>query len=105
MNYFSASIVLRFSNQQPSADKKIGYDFCRILGLAVFMLVGLTVTVRAQTAPQLSVDDRTAALKSIKEKFQTLYVIPEMRPAIIDRLNKAQQAGRYDVNDPTIFAE
>lgn len=70
-----------------------------------FLLIGLTVSVRAQVAPQLSADKRTAALKSIKEKFQTLYVIPEMRPAIIERLNKAQQSGRYDVSDPIVFAE
>ena len=34
-----------------------------------------------------------------------MYVFPEMRPKILERLNQAQQAGRYDVDDPNLFAE
>jgi hypothetical protein len=105
MKYFSALIVSRFPNAQASVKEKIEYDFGKISWLAALLLIYLTVSAQAQIAPQLSPNDRAAALKSIKEKFQELYVIPQMRPAIIGRLNKAQQSGRYEVNDPYVFAE
>jgi hypothetical protein len=105
MKYFSALIISRFPNEHTSVKEKIEHDFGKILRFVAFLLICLTVSARAQIAPQLSADERTAALKSIKEKFQDLYVIPEMRPAIIERLNKAQQSGRYEVNDPYVFAE
>ncbi len=77
--------------------------------LAAFLLICLTISIRAQIsspgAPRLSTTERAAALKSIKEKFQELYVVPELRPAIVKRLSEAQQSGHYEVNDPYVFAE
>jgi hypothetical protein len=108
MKYFSALIVSHFPNEPASVKEKIKYDFGRVLWLAALLLICLTISIRAQIAssgvPQLSTAARAAALKSIKEKFQDLYVIPEMRSAIIARLNKAQQSGRYEVSDPYVFA-
>ena len=55
--------------------------------------------------PRLSTSERETALKAIEEKFQELYIFPEMRPKIVERLNQAWHAGRYDVNDPSLFAD
>lgn len=119
MKYFSALIVSRFPAEQAPLKENIKYDFGRILRLSALLLllqmICAVVSVPAQivssspaaasAAPKLSADDRAAALKSIREKFQELYVIPEMRPAIIARLDRAQQSGRYEVTDPYVFAE
>ncbi|MBI1752019.1 MAG: S41 family peptidase [Acidobacteria bacterium] len=53
----------------------------------------------------LSASDRAAALKAIQAAFQERYVFPEMRPAIIERLEQSRKDGRYDLDDPVIFAE
>ncbi len=77
--------------------------------VAVFSLICFVASNQAQTpasnTARLSPTERTAALKAIEEKFQELYVFPEMRPKIAERLNQAQQAGRYDVDDPHLFAD
>lgn len=73
----------------------------------IFFTVFLSFSVWSQTNPktQLSADERTAALKSIKEKFQEFYVIPEIRSVIVKRLDQSQDSGRYQTNDPRLFAE
>jgi hypothetical protein len=71
-------------------------------------LICLTVLAGAQTpvsAPHLSATERISALKTIKEKFQELYVFPELRSKIVERLNQADRSGRYNIDDPFLFAE
>ena len=53
----------------------------------------------------LSPAERTAALDAIRAKVRELYVFPERRQAIIDRLNAGQKAGRYNLASPSAFAE
>src|SRR5579871_1427 len=91
----------------------------RILLVAALGLTCFAALTQAQTAApnsgtpgsstpgsaHLSSADRSAALKVIKEKLQELYVFPEMRPKIVERLNQAQREGRYDVDDPRLFAD
>ena len=110
MKYFSASIVSRLIFERTLVRRKTAYNFLEVSQFTAFLLLlGIIVFVRAQNvsaqASQLSVNERTTALESIKDKFQSLYVIPEMRSRIIERLNKAQQSGRYDTGDPRVFAE
>jgi hypothetical protein len=52
----------------------------------------------------LSPAQRVAALKSIAAIFEEQYVIADMRPRIVERLRAAQASGRYDVDDPGVFA-
>lgn len=54
---------------------------------------------------RLSAADRATALKAIQTAFQERYVFPDMRPVIIGRLEQSQKAGRYDLDDPVLFAE
>lgn len=58
-----------------------------------------------QSSARLSAAERSVALEGIKTKFRERYVFPDMRPAIIERLDRAQRSGRYDVDDPIVFAE
>jgi hypothetical protein len=70
---------------------------------------GLAPAAPRSPAPRglgrLSASQRTAALATIKTTFQTSYVFPELRPKIVERLDQRQRAGRYDVEDPIVFAE
>lgn len=59
----------------------------------------------AHAPTRISSLERAAALKAIKVAFQESYVFPEMRGAIVERLSQAQQAGRYDLDDPAAFAD
>jgi len=70
-------------------------------------LMILLSPVRAFASPPnpLSPQERSAAIQANEANFQELYVFPEMRPKIIDRLNQSQQSGRYATNDPIVFAE
>jgi hypothetical protein len=54
---------------------------------------------------RLSPQQRTAALLEITRQFQTGYVFPEMRPTLVARLAQQQKKGRYDTDDPVVFAE
>jgi hypothetical protein len=58
-----------------------------------------------QSSARLSAAERSIALEAIKTKFRERYVFPDMRLAIIERLDRAQRSGRYDVDDPIVFAE
>ncbi|RKH63552.1 S41 family peptidase [Corallococcus llansteffanensis] len=59
----------------------------------------------ALAQPRLSPKERVTALRAISTEFEKRYVFPELRPKIIERLNQLQKAGRYDVDDPLVFAE
>ena len=59
----------------------------------------------AAALTSLSPAERTAALDAIRAKVRELYVFPERRKAIIDRLNAGQKAGRYDLASPAAFVE
>ena len=54
---------------------------------------------------RLTDSQRSAALQSIESAFREKYVFPEMRAAIIERLATSRAAGRYDVDDATVFAD
>jgi len=62
-------------------------------------------TPAPRSTMRLSPGERSAALTSIKAMFQTSYVFPALRPAIIAQLERGQRAGRYNVDDPLEFAE
>ncbi|WP_224242549.1 S41 family peptidase [Hyalangium gracile] len=60
----------------------------------------------AASAPaRLTTADRAAALKGIQAAIEKSYVFPELRAPIIQRLQQARQAGRYEQDDPILFAE
>jgi hypothetical protein len=59
-----------------------------------------------QAAPNaLSRTDRDAALTAIAAVVRASYVFPEKDAAIVARLEKARQDGRYDTGDAGVFAE
>lgn len=72
-------------------------------------LSGLTpATGWAQTAsngsPMLSSEARRQALAAIEAEVGKDYVYPELRAAIVERLEASEKAGRYDARDPVEFA-
>ena len=81
-----------------------------LIKLSGTALAGLlcVATIQAEPKPNariLTASERQTALTDIKKVFQERYVFPEMRPAIIERLDQQQRAGRYDTDDPIAFAE
>lgn len=58
-----------------------------------------------EASAPVSAVQRADAIREIKAIVQERYVFPEMRPVILGRLDEAQAAGRYDVDDPRQFAE
>jgi hypothetical protein len=60
---------------------------------------------RSPTSTRLSAADRAGALEAIKSVLQKSYVFPEMRAKLVGRLSQAQEAKRYDVDDPYVFAD
>jgi hypothetical protein len=83
--------------------------FTRVVLLLAGACAPLLVRTAAAETPAraalLSAEERTRALTAIEAKFKELYVVPEMRPKIIDRLTRSRRTGRYDVDDARIFAE
>lgn len=69
------------------------------------MMVLSPLCAFASPPDRLSQQDRNSALQAIRTNFQELYVFPDMRPKIVDRLNQSQQSGRYDTEDPVVFAD
>jgi peptidase S41-like protein len=59
----------------------------------------------ASAPTPLSGADRAGALQAIKEVLRDSYVLPEMRPKLVERLSQSQAAGRYDVEDSHVFAD
>lgn len=97
---FFAEVFVRFEN------RFMKYNFAFLFFVVfVFSNFSLQAQNNSSAISQLSAEDRAAALKFIKDKFQEFYVVPEMRSVIIEKLNKAQKTGRYDVSDPRVFAE
>jgi hypothetical protein len=56
-------------------------------------------------ATRLSAADRNTALETVKQVLADQYVFPELRAKLVERLNRGQKAGRYDVDEPNVFAE
>lgn len=76
--------------------------------LVAFALLGPSIPARAIPPPlptSFTPETRNTALEAIKTQFRESYVFPEMRPKIIERLDRGQKSGRYDVDDPFLFAE
>lgn len=74
--------------------------------LATCWLICAWAPGKSQAAPaELSAEQRDAALKAISTEFEKNYVFPEMRPRIVERLQGAQRSGRYNTDDPLVFAE
>jgi hypothetical protein len=53
----------------------------------------------------LSSAQRDGVLEQLYSQIGKFYVFPEKRTAIIDVLRRAQRAGRYNVDSPSVFAE
>lgn len=53
----------------------------------------------------LSPAERATAAKAVEAVVEESYVFPEMRAKLVERLSQARQAGRYDVDDPRVFAD
>ncbi|NMO21015.1 S41 family peptidase [Pyxidicoccus fallax] len=53
----------------------------------------------------LSKADRAAAVAAITAELRKTYVLPEKVPVIVARLEQAEKAGRYDVDDAVMLAE
>jgi hypothetical protein len=69
------------------------------------MMVLSPICAFASPSDHLSLQERNSAIQAIQKNFQEIYVFPEMRPKIVDRLNQSQQSGRYDTDDPVVFAD
>ena len=54
---------------------------------------------------RLSAADRDGALKAIRQVLADEYVFPDMRAKLVERLSRAEKAGRYAADDPLVFAE
>ncbi len=76
--------------------------------LVVLALLAPIIPASAIPPPlpaSLTPQTRNAALEAIKTQFRESYVFPQMRPKIIERLDRGQKSGRYNVDDPFLFAE
>ena len=78
----------------------------RATALVAIYLIGVSSLAAARASGvQLSAAERQAALTAIKTLFEQRYVIADMRPKILERLNEAQRSGRYELDDPVAFAD
>ncbi len=75
------------------------------LALALACLAAPLHAATPEAPMRLSASDRATALIAIKSAIDKDYVFPERRPAIVARLEQSQKSGRYDVDDPGLFAE
>jgi hypothetical protein len=76
--------------------------------LAALLLAGAAADALAQQAPAaapLSSVERASAVKAITTVLGESYVFPEVRPKLVERLNRSQATGHYDVEDPNAFAD
>ncbi|KRA64783.1 peptidase S41 [Caulobacter sp. Root655] len=77
-----------------------------LIAPAAPVLARQVATGAEQAAPDvLSRTDRDAALTAIAAAVRASYVFPEKDAAIVARLEKARQDGRYDMEDAGVFAE
>ncbi len=76
------------------------------LGLDAAPLVAQQTSPGASAAPtRLSPTDRSSALREIGKVLAEEYVFPDMRPKLVERLRESEKKGRYDVEQPYLFAE
>jgi hypothetical protein len=78
-----------------------------LLVTAALFLAGPATPTLGQTpaVPGLSAAERGAALKAIGAALEASYVFPDMRPKLVERLRRSEEAGRYEVDDPRAFAD
>ena len=55
--------------------------------------------------PSFSEVRRLAALSAIESAVQKNYIFPALVPSIVAQLQRSQQAHRYDVDEPEVFAQ
>ncbi|MDP2258702.1 MAG: S41 family peptidase [Caulobacter sp.] len=85
------------------------------VALGALILAGSAVPGLARQTPvppaaaagftTVSAAERAAAIEAIVTLVREQYVFPERRQTIIDRLEQGRTSGRYDLADPTAFAE
>lgn len=75
------------------------------LALALACLAAPLHAATLEAPLRLSAADRGAALDAIKTAIERDYVFPDRRPVIVARLEQSRKSGRYDVDDPGLFAE
>jgi Peptidase family S41 len=68
-------------------------------------LLALAVVAEPSAGQSLTDADRRAAVRAIDSTIETMYVFPAMRPTIVAQLTRAEQAHRYEVADPDVFAQ
>jgi hypothetical protein len=56
-------------------------------------------------SPRLQDWDRLKTVQTIEKAIQSTYVFPEMRSKIVARLEQSRRSGRYDVSEPSLFAQ
>jgi hypothetical protein len=73
--------------------------------LLALLCVLSSFSAHAQAQPRLSAAERESALQRIVTFLNEQYVVPQMRPQVVARLDAGKREGRYDVDDPKAFAE
>jgi hypothetical protein len=75
--------------------------------IAALLFAGSAADALAQApaAAPVSASERAAAVKAITTVLQESYVFRDVRPKLVERLNRSQVAGRYDVDEPNAFAD
>ena len=78
----------------------------RRLSLMAIMSVFCATAHGKETAAaqRLSARERQAVLQAVEAAIAKNYVFPDLRAKIIERLEQAQRAGRYDDDDSRVFA-
>jgi hypothetical protein len=78
-----------------------------VVCLVVSCVMILSASPAQVSDPKHSLDGatRSTVIKSVEEAIQTTYVFAEMRAALIAKLEQSLRTGRYDINDPNLFAE
>ena len=92
---------------------RIGAALSSLLATGILLVGSSPRSLHAQQRPspgsptpsRLSPAERAAALGEIRRVLGDEYVFPEMRPKLVERLSRAEREGRYDVEQPVLFAE
>lgn len=75
-------------------------------GILAILSLACAIPVQAEDMmPSLSDADRAQALQTIEHAIETGYVYPELRSAIVAKLEDSQRAHRYDGTDPALFVQ
>lgn len=81
----------------------------RLWAMQSLVLALLSLATSAPAGPAIAANltaaQRGAAVKQITAAIAREYVFTDLRRAVIDRLQTAERAHRYDTEDPTEFAE